>query len=188
MALGAVALLVALSLSADRARADDMALSFDAHGGFFGLFNVARTYTDANPAFGVTVAFEGDVHRYFAIGVEYGLSWVESVRGLRYHLTTGPQVRVRFNVDLEAGFSFFVIAATGLGIWPEDDAEVALDPRLRFTRVGWSLRVSGGVEYALDATTHLFVAIGYGASSTYNDSLSVTIDNLLLIAGARVRL
>lgn len=170
------------------ARAEDMALSLDVHGGFFGLFNIERNYTDANPAFGMTLAFEGDVHRYLALGVEYGLSWVESVRGQHYHLTMTPQLRARFNVDLEAGFSFFLIAATGLAIWPEDEAETALDARLRFTRVGWSLRVTGGLEYLLEGTPwRIFFGLGYAASSTYNDGLNATIDNMLVIAGTRFR-
>lgn len=170
------------------APAQPFALSVDLHGGFFGLVNVNRRYTDALPAFGATVAFEADVHRYFALGVEYGLSWVSSVQASTYHLTMGPQLRARFNVDLEAGFSFFVIASTGLAIWPEDPAETVLDPRLRFTRVGWSLRIAGGVEHALEGTpVRLFVAIGYAATSTYNDALPTTIDNLLVVLGSRVR-
>lgn len=168
-------------------RADDMAVSLELQTGFLGLYNLNRDYTDADPAFGLVAAFEGDVHRYFAIGVEYGLHWVRSARGRSHRLTMGPQVRLRFNVELEAGFSFFIVAATGLAIWPEDDAEPELDPRLRFTRVGWSLRVTGGVEYALDTTFTLFVAVGYAATSTYDDALSATIDNMLVSVGSRAR-
>lgn len=173
--------------TAETARADDLALSVEVQGGFFGLFNLNRTYTDAEPGFGAIVAFEGDVHRYFAVGGEWGMHWVRSVRGRSHRLTMGPQLRARFQVELEAGFSFFLVAATGLAIWPEDDAEPDLDLRLRATRLGWSLRVSGGVEYALDPTWTLFVALGYSATSTYDDALSATIDNMLVSVGSRAR-
>lgn len=98
-------LALALSLPAS-AHAEDMAASLELHGGFFGLFNLNKEYTDADPAFGLTAAFEVDVHRYFALGLEYGLSWVKSVRGDHHRSTMGPQLRVRFDVELEAGFSF----------------------------------------------------------------------------------
>jgi hypothetical protein len=181
-------LFLALALSVPApARAEDMAASLELHGGFFGLFNLNKEYTDADPAFGVTAAFEVDVHRYFALGLEYGLSWVKSARGQHHRLTMGPQLRVRFNVELEAGFSFYVIAAGGLAVWPGDDGEPELHPALLQTRVGWSMRITGGCEYALDPRVTIFLGLGYSATTTYGDALSATVDNMLVGVGSRVR-
>jgi hypothetical protein len=184
--LRSLLLLAAMSVP-DVAHAEGMAASVELHGGFFGLFNLSRTYTDADPAFGGTAAFEVDVHRYFALGGEYGLSWVKSARGRGHRLTMGPQLRARFNVALGEGFTFFVVVAAGFAIWPEHDSEPELHPALAQTRVGWSLRVNGGCEYAFDAQYSMLLALGYAATSSYGDGLDATIDNMTVNLGARLR-
>lgn len=167
--------------------ATSMAASVELHGGFFGLFNLNKQYTDADPSFGLTAAFELDVHRYFALGAEYDLTWVKSVRGARHRLTMAPQARARFHVALGEGLSFYLIAAVGFAIWPEDDTEPELHVALRATRLGVSLRISGGCEYAIDGTFSIFLGLGYAATSTYDETLSAWIDSMVLSLGSSAR-
>ncbi|MFO0549669.1 MAG: hypothetical protein U0271_14855 [Polyangiaceae bacterium] len=164
-----------------------MAASLELHGGFFGLFNLNKSYTDADPSFGLTASWDAEVHRHFSLGAEYDFTWVRSVLGERYRLTMAPDARVRFHVALGSGVTFFVIAAVGVSIWPEDDAEPELDRRMRSTRVGLSLRVLGGCDYALDDRYSLVFGLGYAATSTYRDGLNAWVDNVITNFGASAR-
>lgn len=163
-------------------------LSLEVHGGFFGLLNLDREFTEQDPSFGFDVVAERRVHRLVDIGAEVLVSWMKTVVAPRPRLVLSPQLRGRVTFGLGRGFSLHLILGLGATIWPADDSEAAVSSALTPTRAGWSLRVAAGAGYALSPRWGLVLNVGYYLSSTAGRGVWATLDCMQVTFGVRLSL
>jgi len=156
--------------------------------GPFGLLNLNEEFTPATPLLGVTPAVEWSFGSLVWLGAEVGCWWGGSERAERPRLLLDPALRARLSLPLVERLRLDLILAVGGTLWPEDDAEHGLDPRLDATRLGWSLRAAAGLTWALDSRWRVYAEAGYGVRSTWGDDLAATLDSMQVAAGVRMSL
>lgn len=164
-------------------------LSFELHGGAFGLFNVNNVFTKADYTLGLTSSFDIALRPRLTAGL--GISCMGGQAR-----TTDP-LRMMLNADLRLRYYFFMseritgdlLLAGGFSDWPSSPGTPVLTPTFLRHRMGWDIRTMAGAAFRLNEKLQLRLAFGYWASSSSSDNIVwITHDSMLISFGPQFNL
>ena len=161
-------------------------ISLEAQSALFGLFNINREFTEADPGFGITPSCDFEINDYLRLGPSIMALWVKSTSATQHRLIINTHLRARSTFALSQSIELEVLAEAGFTLWPTNDSENQLNAALEDMRLGWSLRAGVGLSHRLSEKLGYVVDLGYFASTSYGNDLSATVDGLLISFGPRL--
>lgn len=150
--------------------------------------------------YGVIPWVEADLGAAVGLGGEMIFVWTKNdeVEGDR-QLVLSPHARIRMSFPLVKKVTFDGFISVGPSLWvAPDDPEATFGhtelqgsdaTKLRSaaadTRFGWGVRFGFGASYAINRTVNLFSHLGYYASTSYGDDVTLEFDTVPLGIGLR---